>query len=320
VYAWVRRRAQAVYERLLRGELDGGPAHVAIIQDGNRRYARERGGDADDGHRAGAETAEQVLSWCEELGVEELTLYAFSTENFDRDEAEKEALFDLLVSKLSEFADAERVHEAGVCIRVLGAVERLPERVRDAVDYAEGRTDDYDEFRLNIALAYGGRAELLEAARGVARAVHADELDPADIDVEAVEERLYSRPVRDVDLIIRTGGDERTSNFLPWHANGNEAAVYFCAPYWPEFSKADFLRGIRTYESRERSWQRTRVERGVALVRALAETELAEARRVAARLRETLPGDGAARVAAAAERADGAVEVEPDAEPRPSAD
>jgi tritrans,polycis-undecaprenyl-diphosphate synthase [geranylgeranyl-diphosphate specific] len=203
---------------------------------------------------------------------------------------------------------------------VLGAVERLPERVRDAVDYAEGRTDDYDEFRLNIALAYGGRAELLEAARGVARAVHADELDPADIDVEAVEERLYSRPVRDVDLIIRTGGDERTSNFLPWHANGNEAAVYFCAPYWPEFSKADFLRGIRTYESRERSWQRTRVERGVALVRALAETELAEARRVAARLRETLPGDGAARVAAAAERADGAVEVEPDAEPRPSAD
>jgi tritrans,polycis-undecaprenyl-diphosphate synthase [geranylgeranyl-diphosphate specific] len=310
-----------VYERLLRGELDGGPAHVAIIQDGNRRYARERGGDADDGHRAGAETTERVLDWCEELGVEELTLYAFSTENFDRDPEEKAALFDLLVSKLYEFADAERVHESGVCIRVLGAVERLPQRVREAVDYAERRTRDHDGFRLNIALAYGGRAELLGAARDVARAVRADELDPTDIDVGAVEDRLYSRRVRDVDLIIRTGGDERTSNFLPWHANGNEAAVYFCAPYWPEFSKADFLRGIRTYESRERSWQRTRVERGVALVRALAETELAEARRVAARLRETLPGEGGARIAAAAEPADPADEtVEADAEVRPTAD
>ncbi|MGM0606439.1 MAG: undecaprenyl diphosphate synthase family protein, partial [Halobacteriota archaeon] len=104
-----------------------------------------------------------------------------------------------------------------------------------------------------------------------------------------IERRLYRQPVRDVDLIIRTGGDERTSNFLPWHANGNEAAVYFCAPYWPEFSKIDFLRGIRTYQSRERSWQRTRTDRAIALVRAVAEVELDEARSVAGRLRKQLP-------------------------------
>ncbi|SDM51559.1 tritrans,polycis-undecaprenyl-diphosphate synthase [geranylgeranyl-diphosphate specific] [Halogranum gelatinilyticum] len=299
---WLRTAFARGYERLLRRELNDGPAHVAIIQDGNRRYARNRGEDAPDGHRAGAQTTEQVLDWCEELGIEELTLYAFSTENFNRPEGELEPLFDLLEDKLYEFADAERVHDNGVCIRAIGDIDRLPERVTDAIDYAERRTADYEEFRLNIALAYGGRNELLRAARDVAEAVEAGDLDPADIDSAAVESRLYRQPVRDVDLIIRTGGDERTSNFLPWHANGNEAAVYFCAPYWPEFSKVDFLRGIRTYESREASWQRTRTERAVALVRALASVELDEARAVGSRLREQLSNRGAEELSAELER------------------
>ena len=286
-------RATRAYERLLHREIDGAPAHVAIIQDGNRRYARKRGGSANDGHREGADTTERVLEWCQELGVEELTLYAFSTENFNRPAEEREALFDLLCEKLREFADADQVHEEEVCIRALGAIERLPPRVQEAVDYAERRTRGYDRFRLNIALAYGGRNELLSAARDVARAVDAGELDPADIDVAAVEERLYDRAVRDVDLIIRTGGDERTSNFLPWHANGNEAAVFFCAPYWPEFSKVDLLRAIRTYQAREASWRRSRSERAVALVRAVARVELDEAKAVAGRLADHLPqGEG----------------------------
>ena len=289
----LRLRATRAYERLLRREIDGAPAHVAIIQDGNRRYARERGGSADDGHRQGADTTERVLEWCEELGVEELTLYAFSTENFKRPAEEREALFDLLCEKLREFADAEEIHDKEVCIRAIGAVERLPPRVRNAVDYAERRTRGYDRFRLNIALAYGGRNELLSAARDVAGAVEAGELDPADIDVEAVESRLYDRQVRDVDLIIRTGGDERTSNFLPWHANGNEAAVFFCAPYWPEFSKVDLLRAIRTYQAREASWRRSRADRAVALVRAVARLEIDEAKAVAGRLADHLPqGEG----------------------------
>jgi tritrans,polycis-undecaprenyl-diphosphate synthase [geranylgeranyl-diphosphate specific] len=305
---------ETAYERLLEREIGDTPDHVAIIQDGNRRYAREHGGDAPDGYRAGAQTTEQVLDWCDDLGIDELTLYALSTENFDRPADQLEPLFDLLESKLLEFADADRVHEAGVCIRVLGDVDRLPPRVRDAVEYARRRTADYDHLRLNIALAYGGRAELLGAAREVCRAVEAGELSADEVDVAAIQRRLYGHPVRDVDLIVRTGGDERTSNFLPWHANGSEAAVYFCAPYWPEFSRVDFLRGIRTYESRERSWQRTRTERAVALVRALAETELAEARAVAARLRETLPSDGADEVSRALDdggRTDGDASSDP---------
>ncbi len=124
---------------------------------------------------------------------------------------------------------------------------------------------------------------------------------PADIDTAEIESRLYDSPVRDVDLIVRTGGDERTSNFLPWHANGNEAAVYFCTPYWPEFSKVDFLRAIRTYEAREESWRRARRERAAALVQAVAEIELTEARAVASRLRDRLPGGTAEEVLAEAE-------------------
>ena len=302
----MRTRARDVvdraYERLLRREIGDGPTHVAIIQDGNRRYARNRGDDAPDGHRAGAQTTEQVLDWCEELGIEELTLYAFSTENFNRPEHELEPLFDLIENKLYDFADAERVHENGVCVRAIGDIDRLPDRVTESIDYAEERTGHYEQFRLNIALAYGGRNELLRAARDVVDAVQTGDLALEDVDDAEVERRLYRQPVRDVDLIIRTGGDERTSNFLPWHANGNEAAVYFCAPYWPEFSKVDFLRGIRTYESREASWQRTRTERAVALVRAVAGVELEEALAVGARLRDQLSNRGAEELSAELER------------------
>ncbi|RQG88914.1 di-trans,poly-cis-decaprenylcistransferase [Natrarchaeobius halalkaliphilus] len=286
---WLRQRVDAAYERLLSREIAGAPTHVAVIQDGNRRYARGRGGDAHDGHRAGAETTERVLEWCQDVGVEELTLYTFSTENFDRPPEENERLFDLLVEKLREFADADRVHENGVCIRAIGETGLLPERVREAVAYAEERTRDYDQFVLNIALAYGGRSRLLEAARGVATEVDGGAIEPDQIDVEAIENRLYDQPVRDVDLIIRTGGDERTSNFLPWHANGNEAAVFFCTPYWPEFSKADFLRGIRTYEHRKESWRRTRARRALALLAAMSEPDLPEARSVVDRFRDSLP-------------------------------
>ena len=291
----LRSAAERAYLRYLRRRIETVPTHVAVIQDGNRRYARDRGTAAPDGHRAGADTTERVLDWCADIGVSELTLYAFSTENFARPDAELEPLFDLLEVKLREFADADRVHDQGVQIRALGDIERLPRRVREAVAYAERRTERNDRFTLNVALAYGGRTELLDAARGVARDVADGRLTPDDVDTETVEARLYDRPVRDVDLIVRTGGDERTSNFLPWHANGNEAAVYFCTPYWPEFSEVDFMRAIRTYQSRDESWRRARAERAAALVRAVAEVELAEARQVARRLRERLPrtdGDG----------------------------
>jgi tritrans,polycis-undecaprenyl-diphosphate synthase [geranylgeranyl-diphosphate specific] len=288
---WAQRQMQAAYERLLRREISGAPTHVAVIQDGNRRYASKQGEEAPDGHRAGAQTTERMLDWCKEMGIEELTLYAFSTENFERPNHEREALFDLLEEKLYQFGDDDRVHGGEVCIRAIGDVDRLPECVQEAVEYAERRTASYDEFTLNVALAYGGRNELLGAARDVAKAVEEGGLDPSDIDVAEIEERIYDQPLRDVDLIIRTGGDERTSNFLPWHANGNEAAVFFCTPYWPEFRKIDFLRAVRTYESREESWRRAKAKRALALVRALGGVELAEARQIVGRFRGSLPDD-----------------------------
>jgi tritrans,polycis-undecaprenyl-diphosphate synthase [geranylgeranyl-diphosphate specific] len=286
---WIRGHVRNTYERLLRREISETPDHVAVIQDGNRRYADKEGQHKTAGHREGAATTENLLRWCDELDVREVTLYAFSTENFNRPDDEQEALFDLIEEKLYDFADRDRVHDAGVCIRAIGETHRLPRRVRDAIDYAERQTAEYDQLNLNIALAYGGRAELLTAARDVAKEVDAGRLDPDDIDVATVESKLYDGPVRDVDLIIRTGGDERTSNFLPWYAKGNEAAAYFCTPYWPEFRKIDFLRSIRTYESREASWQRTKARRALALVRAFGGTELDEARGIYRRFRDRLP-------------------------------
>ena len=297
MYGWLSRQFRRGYERLLRREIGEGPTHVAIIQDGNRRYARKQGDEAPEGHREGADTSEQVLNWCEELGIDELTLYAFSTENFDRPPEEREPLFDIIEAKLYELADSDRVHNNEVSIRAIGEIDRLPDRVRKAITYAESQTAGYDGFRLNVALAYGGRNELLRAAREVATAVADGDLDADDVDPDAIEARLYRQPVRDVDLIIRTGGDERTSNFLPWHANGNEAAVYFCAPYWPEFSKIDFLRGIRTYEAREESWQESKIDRAVALASAVGSLELKEASELVSRLRGKLPQAGRRAVA-----------------------
>ncbi|PHQ44417.1 di-trans,poly-cis-decaprenylcistransferase [Halorubrum sp. C3] len=289
MFKWVQRRVYAAYERLLKREISGAPAHVAVIQDGNRRYASKQDAGSSEGYQAGAKTTEEVLNWCKEIGVEELTLYTFSTENFDRPGHEQEVVFDLLEEKLYEFSDDDRVHDSEVCIRVIGEVERLPERVRKAVEYAEHQTAHYDKFTLNIALAYGGRNELLGAAREVVRAVERDELDPEDIDVSEIENRIYDRPLRNVDLIIRTGGDERTSNFLPWYANGNEAAVFFCTPYWPEFSRVDFLRAVRTYESREKSWRRTRAKRALALLKAFGDVELTEAHATVEKFRNRMP-------------------------------
>lgn len=268
----LRDPVEGIYARVLESELTDVPSHVAVIQDGNRRYADQQGVEKTAGHREGAETTEDLLRWCDELGIEEVTLYAFSTENFDRPADEREALFDLITEKLREFADAEDVHEREVRIQAIGETHRLPERVRDAIEYADMRTASYENLHLNIALAYGGRAELLGAAEEIAQRVGAGELDADAVDTEAVETALSEGPTQSVDLIIRSGGDERTSNFLPWQANGNEAAVYFSTPYWPEFRRTDFLRGIRTYNNREQSWRQSRITRARAVGTVLAES------------------------------------------------
>ena len=309
---WVRSRIRRAYTRDLKQSLSTPPDHIAVIQDGNRRYAREHGMDSSDGHAHGADTTEEMLHWCNELSIDEVTLYTLSTENFSRPDDELAALFDLIAEKLYTLADADLIHENQVRIHALGDLNQLPQQVVDAVRYAERQTEQYRQLKLNIALAYGGRNELFRATQQIMREVADEQLQPCEITTETIEERLYREPLREVDLIIRTGGDERTSNFLPWYANGNEAAVYFCTPYWPEFDKIEFLRAMRTYESRESSWQQTRVRRAVSLAKALAETGYQDRPRVIHRLRQQLSG-------AEATAFDEEVEVQSD-QPHPNID
>lgn len=230
------------------------PEHVAVVQDGNRRYARSKGDDPTEGHEEGAETTEAVLDWAYEVGVEEMTLYAFSTENFERDEDELEDLFDIIADKLDELADSEKIHDRHVHVRGVGDLDRLPERVRDSLGRVEDATEGYSRHRLNIALAYGGREELVEVARRLSRDVEEGRLSSDEIDASAVTSRL--RLGSDVDLVVRTGGECRLSNFLPWQARGAEAEVYFCDTYWPRFERHEFLRAVGSYSGEDHAVSR----------------------------------------------------------------
>ena len=234
---------EAFWERRL--SFSAVPEHVAVIQDGNRRYARSKGEDPTEGHEEGAETTEAVLDWAYDVGVEEMTLYAFSTENFEREEDELKDLFDIIADKLDELADSEKIHDRRVRVHGVGDLGRLPERVLDALRRVEDATEDYESHRLNIALAYGGREELAETARRLACDVEEGHLSPEDIDASAVSSRL--RLSSEVDLVVRTGGERRLSNFVPWQARGAGAEVYFCDTYWPGFERHEFLKAVASY-------------------------------------------------------------------------
>lgn len=250
-----RNPAYIFYEQILKSRiLAGVPVeHVAIIQDGNRRYAQKKGISRFMGHSLGADTTEKVTDWCLEAGVKHLTLYAFSTENFNRGETEKRYLFELIKNKFIELRNSKKIHDNGVRVRAIGRVEMLPQDLQEEISRTEVATRDYRTMYMNVALAYGGQRELVDAARSLARQVSQGTIQAEEVDANLIASHLYPQDgvsVPKVDLIIRTGGDFRTSNFLPWQANGNECAAYFCAPYWPEFRKIDFLRAIRTAQTR----------------------------------------------------------------------
>lgn len=246
-----RTLLEPVYERFLRFQCRYVPNHVAIIQDGNRRYAKMVGIDTASGHRAGADKTEEILDWAHELGIRHITLYTFSTENFSRDKNEVRHLFDLFKEKLNQVVQDERLRKYRIRIQMVGDRSLLPDDLREAVDAAENLTRHHDGFCLNIALAYGGRNEIVLAAREILSEVAAGSLAPDAIGVHTVEQHLHGgKGIPPVDLIIRTGNDYRTSNFLPWLASGHESAVCFCAPYWPVFRKIDFLRAMRIYDQR----------------------------------------------------------------------
>ncbi len=258
------------YEALLASEIKDNPvpSHVAIIMDGNRRFAKKHGFDHYYGHFRGADTTEKVLDWCFDLGIKQLTVYAFSTENFVRSELEKKRLFELIGIKFDKICNDERTHRRRMRVRVLGTIENLPLSLQSSAKHAEKITKNYNGVYLNVALAYGGRQELVDAARKMAWKVRNGELSLGDINEETISSNLYPAggSVPYVDLIIRTGGDERISNFLPWQANGNECAAYFCAPFWPEFRRIDFLRAVRTYQTREHERQKNTIMRIVKLL------------------------------------------------------
>lgn len=228
------------------------PNHVAIIMDGNRRFAEELGLDPAKGHVLGRDKLEELLGWCLEIDVKVLTVFAFSTENIKRTSKEVEALMDLFAVNFKSVGDDKRVHENKIRVKAFGLVDQLPDRVREAIEYAEERTKDYGDHFFNIAVAYGGREEIVHAIRRIAIDAKENRLDPEKIDEEVVSRYLFTKDMPDPDLILRTSGEERISNFLLWQMAYSE--LYFADVYWPGLRKVDFLRAIRSYQERKRRY------------------------------------------------------------------
>ncbi|MHB9303215.1 polyprenyl diphosphate synthase [Thermofilum pendens] len=244
-----------LYEYLLDREVRGGeiPRHVAFILDGNRRWARRRGFPPWMGHRFGAEKVDEVLDWCYDLGVVTVTLYVLSTENLERRSKEElENIFGILREKIDELASSEELHRRQVRVKFIGDIKRLPVDIQEKMRELEERTRSYNKRYLNIAVAYGGRHEILEAVRQIAVEVRSGRLSPEEIDEKLFAKYLYTgdEPHPEPDLVIRTSGEVRISNFLLWQIAYSE--LVFLDVYWPDFRRIDFLRAIRTYQSRQR--------------------------------------------------------------------
>ncbi|MBQ8506398.1 MAG: isoprenyl transferase [Clostridia bacterium] len=224
------------------------PRHVAIIMDGNGRWATNRGLPRTAGHSAGVEALRDIIRASDDWGIEALSLYAFSTENWARSKEEVGALMALLLKYFE--SEIDELDQKKVCIRILGDVEGLPEPQRDAVKRAMERTKENTGLKLNIALNYGGRAELVRAAQALARKAAAGDIQPEEIDEGALEAELYTAGLPDVDLLIRTSGEVRTSNFLPWQTT--YAEMIFDPVLWPEYDRAHYLKNLRAFSARDR--------------------------------------------------------------------
>lgn len=250
----ISEAAYQAYEKKLRRDIEGGPIpnHLAIIMDGNRRFASEVGLSSTDGHRQGKDKLEEVLEWCLEMNIHILTVYAFSTENLRRDDGEVADLMALFAENFRRAGDDARVHKHHVRIRVLGQRELLPPEVQEAIAYAEGRTKEYDAYFFNLAVAYGGREEILDAIRGLTAEALEGKIALEDIDEALFAKHLYIGDLPDPDLVLRTSGEERISNFLLWQLAYSE--LYFVDVFWPGFRKIDFLRAIRSYQMRRRRY------------------------------------------------------------------
>ncbi len=250
-----------LYLKRLRKEAKGWkiPKHVGIIMDGNRRYARYKGvDDISIGHRKGAEKLEEVLSWCMEVGIKVVTVWSFSLDNFRRPPEEVAALFQLFEEKIKELKDNSTLNKKKVRVKFIGEVEKLPPKLQDEIAFVEERTGGHDNFFLNIAIAYGGREEVVEACKRFILEKAKKNLSPVEIantlTAEALSKFMYTSDLPEPDLIIRTSGEVRLSGFLLWQSVYSE--FYFCDTYWPEFREIDFLRALRDFDKRQRRFGR----------------------------------------------------------------
>jgi len=249
----------SLYTNRLRHEVQSGtlPGHVAVILDGNRRWASIVGlREPADGHRAGADKLDELLDWCVRLGIGQVTVWALSNENLTRPRKELDGLLEVVARKLESLAELHG--RQSVRIRVYGRLDGLPERVRNSIRTVEEATAANEGLRLNIALGYSGRDELVDATRALVRGLATEGLSPDEmserITPEALASHLYTAGERDPDLIIRTSGEVRLSGFLPWQ--GAHSELYFTDVYWPELRELDLLRALRTYQHRRRRFGR----------------------------------------------------------------
>ena len=224
------------------------PRHVAVIMDGNGRWATERGLDRGQGHKAGVRAVREVITACNDVGVRYLTIYSFSTENWKRPATEVTGLMDLFAKVMGREIDG--LDEEGVRIELLGHIEDLPLATRTIFRQAAKRTEENRGMTLAIAVNYGSRAEIVDAARSLAADVQAGRLAVDDIDEEAFSKRLYTADMPDPDLLIRTSGELRLSNYLLWQLAYSE--FYITDVLWPDFDRYELLRALLSYQGRQR--------------------------------------------------------------------
>ncbi len=229
------------------------PLHVAIIMDGNGRWARQRTLNRIRGHEEGAESVREIVRISREIGIRWLTLYAFSEENWRRPKLEINALMSLLKRFLK--AELNEMLENGIRFQTIGRISRLPEGIQQTIQATTAATSKNEDMVLTLALSYGGRQELTDAIKGIARRIESGDLRPTDINERLVSEALYTSGMPDPDLLIRTSGEYRVSNFLLWQLAYTE--IYISPTLWPDFRKAEYLRALENYQRRERRFGAT---------------------------------------------------------------
>lgn len=226
------------------------PKHIAIIMDGNRRWAKNKGIPVSLGHKEGAKTLEKIVRYANKIGIKYITVYAFSTENWKRTEEEVSALMNLMQSYLDDYS--KRADSENIKVKILGSRQGLSEKMKDLIEKCMERTKNNTGVTFNIALNYGGRDEIIRAVKSIAEKVKENEINIEDITEQTISDNLYTKNQPDPDLLIRTSGEIRLSNFLPWQLVYTE--FVFVEKNWPDFNEQDLDEAIKIYQKRNRKF------------------------------------------------------------------